>query len=670
MKNASVVIALVVGLVLGLVLGRMTVEPGEGGEARRPDQARQAAPAGRADTSPEARQAAATDEPIYKVDVQDGWVKGPDDALVTIVEWSSFQCPFCARVQPTLDQIRRDYGDKVRLVFKHQPLAFQQHSHIAAQAAEAAGAQGKFWEYHAKLFENTRALDRPSLERYAQELGLDMDKFRADLDNETHKAKVDRQQQQAVGLGATGTPAFFINGRFLRGAQPVDAFKRVIDEEIKRAEAVLERGVAKADLYATLVADGQTSVQPDRPAQPEQRRPERPQFGRATVGEYHAKGPADAPVTIVEFSSIQCPFCARVRPTLEQIKREYGDQVRLVFKHQPLPNQRNSGPAAEATEAAGEQGKFWEYLDKVFANQRQLERADLERYAQELGLDMAKFRAALDEGKFRDKVQQSSAEGRRIGASGTPTFFINGRLIAGAQPFAAFKTIIDEEIENAQKLLDAGTARGDLYAKLLDENEKKHGAAAPSPAVRPAGAQQPAADERVEIDVSTAVIKGNPNAPVTIVEFSSFQCPFCGRVQPTLNQLLQEYDGKVRLAFMNRPLPFQANSQLAAEAAMAANDQGKFWEYHAKLFANMRALERPNLERYAEEIGLDMAKFRAALDQGQFKDVVANHDRTAQRVGASGTPTFFINGRRLVGAQPIENFKEIIDAELARAGRN
>ncbi len=677
MKNANVLIALVVGLVLGLVVGRMTMSPEDRREEARP---------GTADTSPEARAAAASEHDLFKADIGDGWVKGSDDPLVTIVEFSNFQCGFCARVQPTIDQLLSNYGDKLRLVFKHMPMGAP--AHLAAQAAEAAGAQGKFWEYRSKLYENPRRLARPDLERYAEEVGLDMQRFRADLDNETHKEKVDGHVAAGRALGVRGTPSFFINGRLVRGAQQAEAFEKVIDEEIERARKVLAAGVQRTDLYPTLIADGQGAVTAERrpearedPRQPPERRPPpRAQFGKPDITNAHGHGPDDALVTIVEYSNIQCGFCARVRPTLAQIKQEYGDKVRFFYKHQVRP-----GPAhlvAQAGEAAGEQGKFFEFMDRAFDNRRQIDRDTLESHAQELGLDMRRFRAALDQEKFSERVDAQRTEGMRLGARGTPSFFINGRLIAGAQPLERFKELIDEEIEKANRLLRAGTPRHELYARILEKNEKELGAhqaaRPPVPEVRPAledrlrrppridrADVRPArkeADERTEIDLSGALLKGAPDAPVTIVEFSSYACGFCGRVQPTIERLLREYEGKVRLAFMHRPIGDRG--QLAAEATMAAGEQGKFWEYHQKLFANMRALERPDLERYAEELGLDVSRFRAALDEGRFRGAVGQHNQIAMRAGARGTPTFFINGRQLVGAQPIDAFKEIIDEEL------
>src|SRR5206468_11307141 len=122
-----------------------------------------------------------------------------------------------------------------------------------------------------------------------------------------------------------------------------------------------------------------------------------------------------------------------------------------------------------------------------------------------------------------------------------------------------------------------------------------------------------------------------------------------------------EYGGKLRVAFKQLPLPFHDKAHLAAEAALAANEQGKFWQFHDKLFANQQALDRPSLEKYAADLGLDLAKFKAALDSGKFKDKVDAEAREGAAVGATGTPTFFVNGTRIVGAQPVEAFKAVID---------
>src|SRR6185295_17234955 len=160
-----------------------------------------------------------------------------------------------------------------------------------------------------------------------------------------------------------------------------------------------------------------------------------------------------------------------------------------------------------------------------------------------------------------------------------------------------------------------------------------------------------------DVTVGSAPVRGPKGAPVTIVEYSDFQCPFCSRAVEVIKQLDASYKDKFRIAYKHQPLQqLHPNAQLAAEAAMAAHEQGKFWEYHDKLFANQRALDQPSLEKYAQEIGLDINKFKSA---------VANDSAEGFKVGADATPTFFVNGRMVQGAD-YNQIKAIMDDELAK----
>jgi protein-disulfide isomerase len=163
------------------------------------------------------------------------------------------------------------------------------------------------------------------------------------------------------------------------------------------------------------------------------------------------RGPANAPITIVEYSDFQCPFCARVNPTLERIRQTYGDRVRIVFKDFPLPNHGEAPKAAEAAYCAGEQGKYWEMHDRLFANQQALQLPALKQHAEALGLDTAAFNQCLDSGKHASRVTENLKAGEALGISSTPTLFVNGRPVVGAQPFEYFKGIIDEELARTGK---------------------------------------------------------------------------------------------------------------------------------------------------------------------------------------------------------------------------
>jgi protein-disulfide isomerase len=159
--------------------------------------------------------------------------------------------------------------------------------------------------------------------------------------------------------------------------------------------------------------------------------------------------------------------------------------------------------------------------------------------------------------------------------------------------------------------------------------------------------------------------KGPEGAPVTIVEFSDFQCPFCARVEPTVTQLLEAYPGKIRLVYRDYPLPNHGEAPKAAEAAHCAGDQGKYWEMHGQLFANQQKLGVEDLKAHARQIGLDGAKFDQCLDSGVKATLVAENLKAGNEAGVSGTPAFFINGRLLSGAQPLSAFKQAVDAELS-----
>ena len=168
---------------------------------------------------------------------------------------------------------------------------------------------------------------------------------------------------------------------------------------------------------------------------------------------------------------------------------------------------------------------------------------------------------------------------------------------------------------------------------------------------------------KVAVD-ATGPSKGPATAPITIVEFSDFECPYCVRAEPTVKELLAKYPGKIRLVYRDFPLPMHARAPKAAEAAHCAGDQGKYWEMHEKLFANATKLELTDLKGYARDVGVDGGKFDQCLDSGEKAQVVEKHKKAGEEVGVTGTPAFFINGRSLSGAQPLEAFKAIVDQEL------
>jgi len=171
---------------------------------------------------------------VYTVITAGAPTKGPDTAPVTLVVFSEFQCPFCARFVPTLKQIEDTYRDNVRIVWKHLPLDIHKDAVGAALAAEAARKQGKFWEYHDKLFADQTRLGPEGLKQHAKELQLDLKRFEVDMLDPNEKKRLEADVAEANTLGIAGTPGIFINGRFLAGALPFQTFAKLIDEELTK----------------------------------------------------------------------------------------------------------------------------------------------------------------------------------------------------------------------------------------------------------------------------------------------------------------------------------------------------------------------------------------------------------------------------------------------------
>ena len=160
------------------------------------------------------------------------------------------------------------------------------------------------------------------------------------------------------------------------------------------------------------------------------------------------RGDASAPVTIIEFSDYQCPFCGRVTPTLAKIRDVYGNRVKFVWKDFPLTQIHPLAfKAAEAAHCAGDQRKYWEFHDRLFANQQALQPDALKKHAADLGLNASEFNACLESSKYRDRVREGMDQGERLGVTSTPSVFINGRLVSGAVPYESFVNVIDEELE-------------------------------------------------------------------------------------------------------------------------------------------------------------------------------------------------------------------------------
>jgi protein-disulfide isomerase len=415
---------------------------------------------------------------IYAVPLGDAPRRGPADAPVTVVVWSDFACRYCAALEGTLEQVERLYPGKLRWVYRHFPL--DPRDTTAAEAAIAAGNQGAFWPMRDRLMAIRGKVDRAAVESIAAELGLELGRFRGDLDAGAGRPIIAADVDAALALGITGTPTAFVNGRALRGSQPVAAYVRVIDEELRRAGGAA--GGAVAD-YATLTADGmpRAASDPDLIIDPvddlDLARPVA--VGLGLPG--HVDGPADALVTVVMFTDLECGYCRASTAAVSRLRAEYPDDVRVAYRHLPLARHRAAGPAAEAVAYAATVGKFAPMYARLMAGTR-LTRADLEVAGAEVGLDRAGLADALDQHRFREAVMADAAIAGALGVGGTPTFFVNGTPLPGQATWERLQPVVEAALVGARALEAAGVARGDVYAVLAGMADRKEPGPLPTPA--------------------------------------------------------------------------------------------------------------------------------------------------------------------------------------------
>lgn len=400
---------------------------------------------------------------------------GPSDALVTIVEYSDFQCPYCAKVTGPLKDAMDDFEGEVRLIFKHYPLPGHQQAPGAAQAAWAAHQQGKFWEMHDLLFGNQRALGDADLAKYGPQLGLDAAKYEADRKSDAAKSAIDGDYESGNKAGASGTPFFMVNGHPYSGSLPAKQWREIIEHERAAAQALVDQGTPRAEVYTAMLKDAKDKRMGGVGKAPGRRGdgPDPAKTYKVPTDGRPQWGPDDALVTIVEFSDFQCPFCKRVNAALEDVKKNYPQDVRIVFRQRPLAMHPQARTGAKAALAAHRQGKFWEMHDKLFSDTSSMSESDVKAHAAAIGLDVAMFELDLAGADVEQMVKDDEALANKLRSGGTPSFFVNGRFLSGAVPYESFQALIEEEKARAQKLVDEGVPRAQVYAKLLETAEEK-----------------------------------------------------------------------------------------------------------------------------------------------------------------------------------------------------
>jgi protein-disulfide isomerase len=374
---------------------------------------------------------------------------GSPEAPVTIVEFSDFQCPFCARTSETLQELRRIYGPaQLRLVWKNSPLPYHDLARPVAEAAMtvfALGGADAFWKFHDLVFANQKALSTEDYLRWAVMAGVDRDKLESDQSARLRAAKVDEDMALATQLGVRSTPVFRINGVPLMGAEPKEIFSEIIDAQLAAAKDLLASGTAASQVYGLLSARNAALAQFDLEDKTIWSVPVRKSDPR--------RGPASALVTLVLFSDFQCPSCRRLDVTLTRLQLKYGPNLRVVWKDYPQPFHGRAVPAAVLARMAlvkkGAKG-FWQAQRLLFAGQEDLSDGALKIVAKGLRLSWTRVHKAIAHRRFRRTFKASEELAKTLKVSGAPCTFVNGHRVAGAAPFERFVEVIDNELAKAR----------------------------------------------------------------------------------------------------------------------------------------------------------------------------------------------------------------------------
>ena len=331
----------------------------------------------------------------------------PAPTEIKIELFSDFQCPFCGAFYKPIRELQAKGvdGAKVTVEFKNFPLNFHPFAQLAAQAGVAAREQGKFWEMHDLMFSNQSALKREDLLKDAESLGLDMERFRKDLDSNRTKSLIQADLAEGTKRGVQGTPTFFVNGKEHSGTMPFEELSKLVQGEQRRSWVMTE------------ITDNMMS-----------------------------KGPARAPITIEFFADLESPVTIPAAVLLDELMARYPSNVRVQFRNFPLAFHPQAVMTHSAAMAAAREGHFWEFEAYILDHQESLREQDLIAYAGKLGMDEAKFAGMVQDRRYRPRVDADVADGFRRGIRGSPVILVNEKRIDGVPSLQRLTEYVESEL--------------------------------------------------------------------------------------------------------------------------------------------------------------------------------------------------------------------------------
>lgn len=375
-------------------------------------------------------------------------------------------------------------------------------------------------------------------------------------------------------------------------------------------------------------------------------------------------GAQSAPVTVVAFLDLQCPFCAKGWETLVRVQRHFGPEtLRIVVKHLPLPFHAQAGSAArrvvQVQRTLGNAAAL-ALLNRVFEAQPQLDDQTLESWARQLAPDATQGSATSAASlSVEEQVQRDIALAARLGIEGTPEFRINGISVPGAVDDSEFQRIIAEELAQVRELTKRGLPGGDVYPRRVAANHLNRSSTK---------SDTEATDTtRWNITVGDSPQLGEITAPVTIVAFMDYECPYCRRGFETMQQLLAKYPRKLRLVWKHRPLEFHANAEAASALAVwvrKSRGDDAFWKFTEHLLSRQDDLANLTSWSGLEAFGIERATFATGDFKAKAQAALSEDADLADDFEVDGTPQFFLNGLRVKGSRSVEDFSKLIDEEM------
>ncbi len=531
-----------------------------------------------------------------------GSANAPQVRPISVVVFSDFECPFSADLFFSLEKYEKNHPGQVHVTFKQSPLtSIHPGSPAAHRAALAAAKQGRFNEMAELLYANQKRQETADVLSYARQLHLDMLRFRRDLNSTAieHELAADMDESSAFKVDAT--PTMYIAGKSFIGEQTDRSLAAVIAAVANQQlpDVVAQSQAQTASLDADLLAEIQRNPTAER-------------------------GNAGAPLTIIEFSDFQCPFCKLAAQPMEEFIAAHGRDVHWILRSFPLDFHPDSELANEAALAAGEQGKFWQMHDLLFAHQDALKLPNLREYATDLHLDMAAFDEALATHRLAGKIAADRALGVKAGVDGTPTFVIDGQASSGAHSVVELEQLL-----------------ADHKAKPEDKQKVVAAVVTPEPERR---------------------VSGLVNSPLTLTWFTDVRSPLAAMQAELVRSLAKRYNDKIRVVVKVFPLESHPDGRLGSYALVAASAQGKFWPMYDALTAHKDTLGRDAVIVLAGQLQLDAKAFIQTLNTAS--EFVQKDMDEAQRRGVLGTPVIFLNDKRVDGLQREAFYTAIADQEL------